>query len=212
MQRSALIYLKIILFLYYSTATSWESRGRAEAERVEGRSPLGNSRRKMEIWDNKVAVEGLRSRSGGEVGEDRGKVKARLKYTAGVGKRNERRAGIVKEGRGGGWNVNFILDSAVLALCDSIIFAQHRRRFRATSLQLSPAFLTLYFRPSPSLVAVGVADASNFIIPSRRTVLPFSHPRGLFPCQAFRLWELLTGALVWYTGCSGKKHPLPLRY
>lgn len=49
-----------------------------------------------------MAVEGLRSRSGGEVGEDRGKVKARLKYTAGVGKRNERRAGIVKEGRGGG--------------------------------------------------------------------------------------------------------------
>lgn len=28
----------------------------------------------------------------------------------------------------------------------------------------------------PRLVAVGVADASNFIIPSRRTVLPFSHP------------------------------------
>ena len=49
-----------------------------------------------------MAVEGLRSRSDGEVGEDREKLNVRLKYTAGMGKRNERRAGIVKEGRGGG--------------------------------------------------------------------------------------------------------------
>jgi len=69
------------LFLYYSIATSWESGGRTGAE---GRSPLGNSRRKMEIWDNKVTVEGLRALAAVEGWQrDRGKVTARLKYSGG---------------------------------------------------------------------------------------------------------------------------------
>lgn len=66
-----------LLFFYYNLVRIAREGG---AEEGEGRSPLGNFRRKMEIWDNWVAVEGLRvvvvKRSDG------GKVKARLKYTA----------------------------------------------------------------------------------------------------------------------------------
>lgn len=89
-----LIYLKVIPFLYYSTATSWESRAEGLVRKgTEGPPPghpleIPEGRWKYETTGWRPRGCALSSRWRGR-GEDGGKVKARWKYTAGGEKRGE---------------------------------------------------------------------------------------------------------------------------
>lgn len=96
---------------------------------------------------------------------------------------NERRsAGVVKGGQGGLKRKLYSGQCGLRARCAIQLFLLSPDD---ASGQPSP------FPPPPrlpfSLVAVGVADASNFIIPSRRTVLPFSHPPRFTPAPSIPL-------------------------